>query len=148
MKLRNAKSNRQVAPMPTTRSVHLCVLQDSSTKTPISMGNLIAASQRSLTHCHINCLLCVYVVACAVLNVLAHAEQLHCMSTDKARQAKMSRGSTEPLIPQDTIEAIEYVKSEDWRPIVSDTFPIEEVNEALKYLREGKALGRIVLTHD
>ena len=49
---------------------------------------------------------------------------------------------------QDTIEAIEFVKSENWKPIVSDLFPIEKVNEALKYLSEGKALGRIVLTHD
>ncbi len=49
---------------------------------------------------------------------------------------------------QDTIEAIEFVKSENWQPIVSDLFPIEKVNEALKYLSEGKALGRIVLTHD
>ena len=49
---------------------------------------------------------------------------------------------------QDTCEAIEFVKSKNWQPIVSDLFPIEEVNEALKYLRAGKALGRIVLTHD
>ena len=49
---------------------------------------------------------------------------------------------------QDTCEAIEFVKSKNWQPIVSDLFPIEEVNEALKYLREGKALGRIALTHD
>lgn len=48
---------------------------------------------------------------------------------------------------QDTIDAIEFVKNENWRPIVSDIFPIEEVNDALNYLREGKALGRIVLTH-
>jgi 2-desacetyl-2-hydroxyethyl bacteriochlorophyllide A dehydrogenase len=49
---------------------------------------------------------------------------------------------------QDTVEAIEFVRNETWRPIVSDLFPIENVNNALKYLREGKALGRIVLTYD
>jgi propanol-preferring alcohol dehydrogenase len=49
---------------------------------------------------------------------------------------------------QDTCDAIEFVKNDKWRPIVADLFPIEKVNEALKYLREGKALGRIVLTHD
>ena len=48
---------------------------------------------------------------------------------------------------QDTVAAIEFVKNEKWRPIVSDIFPIEDVNEALNYLREGKALGRIVLAH-
>ena len=47
---------------------------------------------------------------------------------------------------QCTVEAIRLVADPRWRPIVSDTFPIAEVNAALEHLRSGAALGRIVLT--
>jgi propanol-preferring alcohol dehydrogenase len=49
---------------------------------------------------------------------------------------------------QNTAEAIALVADPRWRPIVSDTFPITEVNAALEHLRSGAALGRIVLTFD
>jgi propanol-preferring alcohol dehydrogenase len=49
---------------------------------------------------------------------------------------------------QNTVEAIRLVADPRWRPIVTDTFPITEVNAALAHLESGAALGRIVLTFD
>ena len=49
---------------------------------------------------------------------------------------------------QCTVEAIRVVGGGRWRPIVTDTFPIEHVNQALQRLRSGEALGRIVLTYE
>ena len=49
---------------------------------------------------------------------------------------------------QCTAEAIRLVADPRWRPIVTDTFPIAEVNAALDHLSSGAALGRIVLTFD
>lgn len=47
---------------------------------------------------------------------------------------------------QSTNEAMRLVANPQWKPIVTNTFPIEEVNDALKLMREGGAMGRIVLT--
>jgi 2-desacetyl-2-hydroxyethyl bacteriochlorophyllide A dehydrogenase len=47
---------------------------------------------------------------------------------------------------QSTAEAIRLVANPDWKPIVSDLFPIQDVNQALATMRAGEALGRIVLT--
>jgi propanol-preferring alcohol dehydrogenase len=49
---------------------------------------------------------------------------------------------------QDTVEAIRLVAEEGWKSIVTRLFPIEAVNEAHEFMREGRALGRIVLTFD
>ncbi len=49
---------------------------------------------------------------------------------------------------QDTANAIQLVAEKGWKPIVTNTFPIEEVEVAHQFMREAKALGRIVLTHD
>lgn len=48
---------------------------------------------------------------------------------------------------QDTDEAIRHVARPGWVPIVSDIFPIAQVNEAIQFLREGRAAGRVVLRH-
>ncbi len=47
---------------------------------------------------------------------------------------------------QCTADAIRLVADPRWRSIVSDVFPITEVNEALELMRTGTAIGRIVLT--
>ena len=47
---------------------------------------------------------------------------------------------------QSTAEAIRIVANPDWKSIVTDFFPIEDVNQALATMRAGEALGRIVLT--
>jgi D-arabinose 1-dehydrogenase-like Zn-dependent alcohol dehydrogenase len=47
---------------------------------------------------------------------------------------------------QCTADAIRLVADPRWRSVVSDLFPITQVNEALHLLRMGDALGRIVLT--
>jgi propanol-preferring alcohol dehydrogenase len=48
----------------------------------------------------------------------------------------------------DTALAIRAVAHPSWKPIVTDSFPIAQANEALAHLRAGRALGRIVLTFD
>lgn len=49
---------------------------------------------------------------------------------------------------QDTTESIRLVADPAWKPIVTDLFPIEEVEAAHRMMREGKAMGRIVLLHE
>lgn len=48
---------------------------------------------------------------------------------------------------EDTVEAIRLVSSPSWKPIVSDTFPIEQVEAAHAAMREASTLGRIALIH-
>lgn len=47
---------------------------------------------------------------------------------------------------QDTADAIQLVAGGGWHSIVSKTFALEEINEALEFLRSGEALGRVVIT--
>lgn len=47
---------------------------------------------------------------------------------------------------QCTVDALRMVADPRWRPLVSQTFPIAGVNDALAFVREGRALGRVVLT--
>ncbi|NMC80680.1 MAG: alcohol dehydrogenase catalytic domain-containing protein [Chloroflexi bacterium] len=49
---------------------------------------------------------------------------------------------------QCTANAIHFVADDRWKPIVTDHFRIEDVNDALKMMKAGEALGRIVLTFD
>lgn len=49
---------------------------------------------------------------------------------------------------QDTADAIDLVASRQWQSIVSDRFPLAQINDALALLKSGKALGRIVVTMD
>ncbi len=49
---------------------------------------------------------------------------------------------------QHTADAIRLVADRRWQSIVSDLFPIEQVNEALHVLRTGSALGRVVVTFE
>jgi D-arabinose 1-dehydrogenase-like Zn-dependent alcohol dehydrogenase len=46
----------------------------------------------------------------------------------------------------DTAESIRLVGSDIWVPVVTDFFEIEQVEEAHALMRQGKNLGRIVLT--
>ena len=47
---------------------------------------------------------------------------------------------------QDTADAIKMVASDDWKPIVTDLYPIDQVEDAHRFMREARHLGRIVLT--
>jgi 2-desacetyl-2-hydroxyethyl bacteriochlorophyllide A dehydrogenase len=47
---------------------------------------------------------------------------------------------------QDTLEAIELVESGVVTPFASDTFPLERINDALDSIRQGKVMGRAVVT--
>ncbi len=49
---------------------------------------------------------------------------------------------------QDTIEALQLVSEGSVTPFISDKFPLERVNEAFERMREGKVLGRAVITFD
>lgn len=46
------------------------------------------------------------------------------------------------------LELIKLVEKGQIKPVVTQTFPFDQVNEALQTLRAGKCLGRIVLTLD
>jgi len=48
---------------------------------------------------------------------------------------------------QDTLDAIGFVKKKDWNSIVYKTFPLDEINDALKFFKEGKSLGRVVIVN-
>ena len=47
---------------------------------------------------------------------------------------------------EDTAESIRLVESDAWVPVVTDFFAIEQVEQAHELMRQGKNLGRIVLT--
>ena len=46
---------------------------------------------------------------------------------------------------QDMLDAIEMVATGAVTPHISKTFPLEKINEALEFMRGGKANGRIVI---
>jgi D-arabinose 1-dehydrogenase-like Zn-dependent alcohol dehydrogenase len=48
---------------------------------------------------------------------------------------------------QDTVESIRFVANKQWKPIVTDIFPIDKVEAAHRFMREARSLGRIVLIH-
>jgi D-arabinose 1-dehydrogenase-like Zn-dependent alcohol dehydrogenase len=47
--------------------------------------------------------------------------------------------------PQDLVATVALVAGGKLESIVSETFPLEQANEALAYLRRGTAMGRVVL---
>ena len=47
---------------------------------------------------------------------------------------------------QDLEELGKLVEAGTIRPVVDRTFPLEEVPEAIRYLREGHARGKLVIT--
>jgi D-arabinose 1-dehydrogenase-like Zn-dependent alcohol dehydrogenase len=47
---------------------------------------------------------------------------------------------------QDTVEAIQLVESGVVTPLVSDVFPLEKINEAFEGIKQGKVMGRAVIT--
>jgi len=47
---------------------------------------------------------------------------------------------------QDTVEAIQLVESGVVTPFASDSFPLEKINDALDAIRQGKVMGRAVVT--
>jgi len=49
---------------------------------------------------------------------------------------------------EDTVEAIQLVESGVVTPFASDIFPLELINDALDAIREGKVMGRAVVTLD
>ena len=53
------------------------------------------------------------------------------------------------FIPKaELLELIQLIENGKVKPVVTQTFDFDQANEALKVLREGKTLGRIVLTLD
>jgi D-arabinose 1-dehydrogenase-like Zn-dependent alcohol dehydrogenase len=49
---------------------------------------------------------------------------------------------------QDTVEAIQLMAQGKVKPFISDIFSLEQINTALDTLRQGKAMGRIVIRLD
>ncbi len=52
-----------------------------------------------------------------------------------------SHGAT----PAETADAIEFVKSGDIKPMVTEILPLKEITKGLKILEEGEVIGKIVL---
>ena len=53
------------------------------------------------------------------------------------------------FIPKaELLELIGLIENGKVKPVVTQTFDFDQANEALEVLREGKTLGRIVMTLD
>ena len=49
---------------------------------------------------------------------------------------------------EDTVEAIQLVERGVVTPFASDSFPLERINEAFEAIKQGKIMGRAVVTFD
>ena len=47
---------------------------------------------------------------------------------------------------QDAIDALDMMASGVIRPPIAKRFPLDELNEAMQYVRSGRAHGRVVIT--
>lgn len=62
-----------------------------------------------------------------------------------AQKELLVRGSRSGT-KRDTLEAIQYVRSGILKPHVSDCYRLEDINQAMQKVSEGKAMGRVVIT--
>ena len=44
------------------------------------------------------------------------------------------------------IELKNFIEAGKVRPVIDQTFPLSEAPEAIRYLRDGKARGKVVIT--
>ena len=54
--------------------------------------------------------------------------------------------SKAPALNLDMIELMSFIEAGTVRPVIDRTYPLSEVPEAIRYLRDGKARGKIVIT--
>lgn len=81
------------------------------------------------------------------LVILGYTQERHPLDPRQVAVHELEIIGTRSGGRQDTADSIRFVADRRWKPIVTDIFPIEEVEQAHQLMREAKALGRIVLTH-
>lgn len=82
------------------------------------------------------------------LVILGYTQDRYALDPRKTAVQELEILGTRSGGRQDTVESIRLVSSDAWVPIVTDFFLIEQVEEAHEMMRQGKNLGRIVLTFD
>lgn len=80
--------------------------------------------------------------------ILGYTKEHYSLSPQKIAVNELEIIGTRSGGRECTIQSINFVARKDWKSIVSDIYPIDQVNEALAKLRSGDALGRIVLKFD
>ena len=82
------------------------------------------------------------------LVILGYTQERYALDPRKTAVQELEILGTRSGGRDDTAESIRLVGSETWIPVVTDSFAIEQVEEAHALMREGKNLGRIVLTFE
>ena len=80
------------------------------------------------------------------LVILGYTQERYALDPRKTAVQELEVLGTRSGGRDDTAESIRLVSSDTWVPVVTDSFPIEEVEKAHALMRQGKNLGRIVLT--
>jgi D-arabinose 1-dehydrogenase-like Zn-dependent alcohol dehydrogenase len=82
------------------------------------------------------------------LVILGYTQDRHALDPRKTAVHELEIIGTRSGGRDDTAESIRLVGVDTWVPVVTDSFPIEQVEEAHALMRQGKNLGRIVLTFE
>ena len=80
------------------------------------------------------------------LVILGYTQERYALDPRKTAVQELEILGTRSGGRDDTAESIRLVGSDTWVPVVTDFFGIEQVEEAHAVMRQGKNLGRIVLT--
>jgi len=80
------------------------------------------------------------------LVILGYTQDRYALDPRKTAVQELEIIGTRSGGRDDTVESIRLVGSDTWVPVVTDFFGIEQVEEAHALMRQGKNLGRIVLT--
>lgn len=82
------------------------------------------------------------------LVILGYTQERYALDPRKTAVQELEILGTRSGGRDDTAESIRLVESNTWVPVVTDSFAIEQVEEAHALMRQGKNLGRIVLTFE
>jgi len=82
------------------------------------------------------------------LVILGYTQDRHPLNPRDAAVHELEILGTRSGGRDDTAESIRLVGADNWVPVVTDFFAIEQAEEAHELMRQGKNLGRIVLTFE
>lgn len=82
------------------------------------------------------------------LVILGYTQERHALDPRQTAVHELEILGTRSGGRDDTVESIRLVASDPWVPVVTDFFAIEDVEEAHALMRQGRNLGRIVLTFE
>ncbi len=80
------------------------------------------------------------------LVIIGYTQDKYPRSPQEMTRAELEIVGSRSGTREDTADAIALVSSSSWRSIVSDTFPLDKINDAFAFMRSGAALGRVVIT--